>query len=161
MIKEPASTDGGGGWIVIRSLNLFLLVSPSPTLSIPTPPRLTGVAGADGATCDGVALFMSMSSATIGENVGENVGGSTITGALRVVLFLRFEFFFLASTPICIVSSKNTTEIASIDIRTGLHIFDSPFATTNFPNLYLNPCGSDGTVSSVFESIKLNQKYFE
>jgi hypothetical protein len=153
MIKEPASTDGGGGWIVIRSLNLFLLVSPSPTLSIPTPPRLTGVAGADGGTCDGVALFMSMSSAT----VGANVGGSTIIGALRAV-FLRFEFFFLASTPICIVSSKNTTEIASIDIRTGLHIFDSPFATTNFPNLYLNPCGSDGTVSSVFEPIKLKPK---
>jgi hypothetical protein len=65
------------------------------------------------------------------------IAGMMITGALRVARFFRFELFFLADTPICMVKSTSTTDIAIIDIRTGLTIFASPFASANGPVVFL------------------------
>jgi hypothetical protein len=62
-------------------------------------------------------------------------GAMKITGTLRATRLFPFELFFLADTPTCKVNSISITDTAMIDIRTGLTIFDSPFATATMPTL--------------------------
>src|SRR5258708_2310818 len=125
MSKVPARVaDGIAGPIVMRPF-AFLAPPLSPARPMLIPPVL---AGAEGATRVGAALFTKVSSPPVVASAGENTGGVTTTGVLRAVLCLRFELFFLAATPICRVNRTSTVEIAMIDIRTGLRIFDSPFS---------------------------------
>jgi hypothetical protein len=48
-----------------------------------------------------------------------NVGNTTITGAFWLD-FLRFEIFFLAAAPPCMLSNAITTATANNDVRTDL-----------------------------------------
>jgi hypothetical protein len=77
-----------------------------------------------------------LTNVSVGTTV-DSTGGVTITdtlrcaegmtNTLRTARLFRFELFFLADTPICMVNSTSTTDIAMIDIRTGLTIFDFSF----------------------------------
>jgi len=141
MIKLPAA--GADGKAV---QGRFALPSPSPGDWLPEPvPVADAEEEADdlGAAAD---MFRAKSSATAGDSTGAltTTGAGTLRGTegmantdtVRARLF-RFELFFLADTPVCMVNSTTTTDIAMIDIRTGLTIFDSPLATASFQAHFL------------------------
>ncbi len=94
------------------------------------------------ARCVDAAMLTKVSVATTGDSTGgmkitgplRSAEGMATTGTLRADRLFRFELFFFADTPICMVNNTSTTDIAMIDIRTGLTIFDSPFATTYVSN---------------------------
>jgi hypothetical protein len=91
-------------------------------------------------------MLMKELSAAAGDNVGgvtitgtlRCTGAMKITGTLRAVRFFRFVLFFLADTSICMADSTSTADIAMINIRTGLTIFDSPFATAVFQTRFFS-----------------------
>jgi hypothetical protein len=140
MINDPAVGADGK-----RRKFCLLSLSPSPT---PEPLSVAGVAGAAGwGACVGVSERMKVAPVTAGVSTGEvtitgtlrPTGAMKITGTLRATRLFRFELFFLANTPTCKVNSIRITDIAMINVRTGLTIFDSPFATATVPTL---PYGS-------------------
>jgi len=123
MIKLPAAgLDGRTDQGLLPSL------SP-PEAEVPEPDPVVDVDEELVARCVDAAMLTKVSVAT----TGDSTGGMKITGrlrsaegmtnTLRAARLFRFELFFLADTPICMVNSTSTTDIAMIDIRTGLTIF--------------------------------------
>ena len=140
MTKLPAAGAFG-----TSDQGLFPLLSPLGLLML----ELLPVASTDEAAdvpCVGADMWMRESSATAGDSTGavtinctlRCTGAMKITGTLRAARLFRFELFFLADTPICIVNSTSTADRATIDIRTGLTIFDSPFASASVPSSLLS-----------------------
>jgi hypothetical protein len=123
MINDPAvGADGKRRKVSLLSL------SPSPN---PEPFGEAAAAGAAGwGACVGVLERMKVAPVTARVSTGEvTITGTLLptgfmkaTGALRATRLFRFELFFLADTLTCNVNSITTTDIAMIDIRTGLTI---------------------------------------
>jgi hypothetical protein len=113
---------------------------------VPEPFVVADADDIDDVGCDDADMLRKKPSATAGDNAGgvTTIGalrattGITNTGALRAVRLFRFELFFLAETPICMVNSTSTTDIAMIEIRTGLTIFDSPFGTASLSGRFVS-----------------------
>src|SRR6266540_2492091 len=140
MIKLPAAgLDGRTDQGLLPSL------SP-PELPMPEPLTVVDVDEELVARCVDAAMLTSVSVATAGDSTGSVTttgtfrctGAMNITGTLRSERVFRFELFFLADTPICMVNSTSTADRATIDIRTGLTIFDSPFASASVPSSLLS-----------------------
>jgi hypothetical protein len=102
--------------------------------------------GGDGAAVCATGALVTENSSLIADRTGgvmilvalRLVAGATIigvgitnTGTLRTVRLFRFELFFFAETPICAVNMTSITDIARIEIRTGLTILILLLTTAN------------------------------